>query len=255
MVRPTTLGRTPAQRPPWLVSQRWEHLLFAHWATDPERLAQLLPRGVEPDTRDGSAWLAIVAFVMVGTRPMLAPARAALPPIPELNVRTYVRVGGVPAVWFLSLDASSPLFVSVGRALYGLGYRRARMAVASDGACVHYLSERTGAAFCAAYAPTGEPRRAATGSLDDFLFERYRLFARRGRGLVTAVVAHEPWPLQAAAARIDLNRMAPRGLSFEGEPLVHYCRGVDARISWPQQVAAAQRGSTTRPLRAREVAT
>src|SRR5215203_2724293 len=107
----------------WLLAQTWSRLLFAHWPVDPDTVARQLPPGVEPDVRDGRAWLAIVAFRMLESRPLLPPRRPVLPPIPELNVRTYVRVDGVPGVWFLSLDASSPFFVRAGRALYGLPYR------------------------------------------------------------------------------------------------------------------------------------
>src|SRR5689334_4493219 len=126
----------------WLLAQRWDDLLFAHWAVEPERLRELLPAGVDPDVRDGLAWVGIVAFEMTGTRgASLLPARG-LGPIPELNVRTYVRAGGEHGVWFLSLDTSSPLFVAIGRALYGLRYRLARMVVTRDGAAVHYASAR-----------------------------------------------------------------------------------------------------------------
>lgn len=223
---------------PWLVAQRWESFLFAHWRADPAAIARLLPRGVEPDVRDGSAWVAIVAFVMVGTRAPAAPRWTALPPIPELNVRTYVRVRGVPAVWFLTLDASSPLFVSVGRNLYGLRYHLAHMATATDGDRFHYLSRRGDAAFSATYEPAGPVEWAAEGSLEQFLFERYRLFGERRGRLVTAVVTHDPWPLQPATARIELNRMAPAGLAFSGEPLLHFVRGVEALISIPAPVGS-----------------
>ena len=67
--------------------------------------------------------------------------------------------------------------------------------------------------------------------------ERYRLFAERRGRLVTAEATHEPWPLQPAEARIEINRMAPPGLSFDGEPLLHYVRSVDALISAPELVA------------------
>ena len=220
----------------WLLRQRWEHLLFAHWRISPERLRRALPAGVEPDVYDGAAWVAIVAFVMSGTRSHLAPHWPALAPIPELNVRTYVRVGGVPGVWFLTLDAASPLFVHVGRALYGLRYHLAHMATVHDGDRVHYLSRRGSAAFSAAYGPVGPPACASEGSLEDFLLERYRLFSERRGALITAEVAHERWPLQPAEAEIRLNRMAPPGLDFAGEPLLHYARSVDALISVPALV-------------------
>jgi uncharacterized protein YqjF (DUF2071 family) len=221
----------------WLLAQTWSRLLFAHWQVDPERLDRHLPPGVEPDVHDDRAWLAIVAFRMLGSRPLLPPRRPVLPAIPELNVRTYVRVGGVPGVWFLSLDASSPFFVSAGRALYGLPYRLARMTTVASGERVHYVSTRNDACFAASYEPCGPPVTAEPGSLEHFLVERYRLFSQRRGRLITAVVSHEPWPLQPAAASIDVNEMAPRGLAFQGKPLLHFAGSVEARISVPQPVS------------------
>ena len=226
----------PTRRPPWLLAQTWSRLLFAHWAVEPADLEAHLPSGVEPDVREGRAWVAIVAFRMLGSRPLLPPRRPVLPPIPELNVRTYVRVDGVPGVWFLSLDASSPFFVRAGRAMYGLPYRLARMTTITSGSRVHYLSTRRTACFAASYEPCGPARPAEPGSLEQFLVERYRLFSERRGRLVPAVVAHEPWPLQPAAARIEVNRMAPRGLELRGEPLLHFAESVDARISVPEPV-------------------
>lgn len=247
MIRMQSVPGTP---PPWLVAQRWERLLFAHWPVDPAELKRLLPSRVEPDVRDGSGWVAIVAFVMVGTRSCGPPWWPVLAPIPELNVRTYVRVDGVPAVWFLSLDASSPFFATIGRALYGMPYHISEMRAAEIGCSVHYESARPGAAFEARYAPAGPVGRAEPGSLEHFLVERYRLFSvRRGR-LITAVVAHEPWPLQAAEARIAVNTMAPSGLKFAGEPIVHFCRSVSAVISAPSAIGSVV-GDDARPTRLR----
>lgn len=225
---------------PWLIRQRWEHLLFAHWPVEPRLLERHLPRGVDPDVAGGAAWVALVAFVMTKTRSCASPA-PVLPPIPELNLRTYVRVGGVPAVWFLTLDATSPLFVGVGRALYGLRYRRARMVATEEGGTLHYVSCSARTTFAASYRPLGEPAPPVPGSLEHFLVERYRLFGvRRGR-LVTATVEHPPWPLQRAEAEIHARRVSVP-LPLDAEPLAHYCRGVDARISLPRAVAPAARG-------------
>ena len=154
---------------PWLLTQRWEQMLFAHWRTDAEALRCLLPPRVEPDIRDGTAWIGLVAFVMRGTRGL---GFGPLPDIPELNMRTYVRVDGEPGVWFLTLDASSRFFAGVGKALYGLRYHVSKMAVATDAGRVHYLSCRRNARFAASYAPNGDVYLAARGSLESFLFER-----------------------------------------------------------------------------------
>jgi uncharacterized protein YqjF (DUF2071 family) len=235
MIRMQSVPSTP---PPWLVAQRWDRLLFLHWPVDPAELKPLLPPRVEPDVRDGRAWLAIVAFVMVGTRSCGPPWWPVLAPIPELNVRTYVRVDDVPAVWFLSLDASSPFFATIGRALYGMPYHVAEMGATENDGRVEYRSARPGAAFEALYAPAGPAARAEPGSLEHFLVERYRLFSMRRGRLITAVVAHEPWPLQPAEARIAVNTMAPPGLEFREEPIVHFCRSVSAVISAPSAVGS-----------------
>jgi uncharacterized protein len=216
-----------------LLSQRWDDLLFAHWPVEPSSLRPLLPAGVEPDVRDGRSWVGVVAFRMTDTRAAgLFPARG-LGSIPELNVRTYVTVGGRPGVWFLTLDTSSPLFAGVGRSLYGLSYRLASMIVARHGARIHYASVHGHASFVANYEPVGPPSAADAGSLEHWLCERYRLFALRSGRLVTAEVAHAPWLLQAADARIELNTLAPPGIEFTGRPLLHFSRGVDALISPP----------------------
>ena len=48
--------------------------------------------------------------------------------------------------------------------------------------------------------------------------------------------------LSSRAGAIELNRMAPTGIAFEGEPLVHFARGVEARISAPVVVPHGSRG-------------
>jgi uncharacterized protein YqjF (DUF2071 family) len=250
--------RTTSKAPAWLVAQRWERLLFAHWRVEPTRLARLLPAGVEPDLRDEDAW---VAFVMVGTRASGPPWWPVLGPIPELNLRTYVRVGDAPAVWFLSLDAASPFFATIGRALYGLPYRVATMSADQTGESTRFRSVGPGGSFAATYAPLGPVAHAEPDSLEHFLVERYRLFSERRGRLITAEVAHEPWPLQPAAAELELEGMAPAGLELRGSPIVHFCRSVTAVISAPS-VAGTVIGDAARPparhrarrLRARRLA-
>jgi uncharacterized protein YqjF (DUF2071 family) len=246
MIRIESTSAESAPPPQWLVAQRWERLLFAHWPVDPDELRAVLPHRVEPDVRDGTAWLAIVAFVMVGTRAAGPPWWPVLAPIPELNVRTYVRVNDVPAVWFLSLDASSTFFATVGRTLYGMRYHVAEMQATEVGGRMHYRSLRPGATFEATYAPAGPIAKTEEGSLEHFLVERYRLFSERRGRLITAVVAHEPWPLQPAKARIDVNELAPPGLEFSGEPILHFCRSVSAVISAPSPAGSVS-SDATRP--------
>jgi uncharacterized protein YqjF (DUF2071 family) len=101
-------GHRPAELPrgPWVMGQSWLHLLFAHWRVAPEDLRPAVPASVPIDTFEGSAWIGITPFEVVGARPRGLPPVPWLSRFPELNVRTYSTIDGRPGIWFLSLDAA-----------------------------------------------------------------------------------------------------------------------------------------------------
>ena len=91
--------------------QEWLDLVFLHWEITPQEIRPHLPRGVELDLYDGTAWLGIVPFDMKGVTRRGFPAPRWLSDFPEINVRTYVSVDGKAGVWFFSLDVPSRLAV------------------------------------------------------------------------------------------------------------------------------------------------
>ncbi|MBL8753887.1 MAG: DUF2071 domain-containing protein [Planctomycetes bacterium] len=193
---------------PWVLSMAWHDLLFLHWPVPAAALQAHLPPGLELETFAGSAWLGVVPFRMVRTRWRFLPPVPTAGTFDELNVRTYVRAGGRSGVWFFSLDAASRLAVEGARLGFGLPYFRARMACRVEHGNVEYRSERHDrrgppAVFAAGWSQRGGGAVAAPGSLEQFLVERYALFAwRRGR-LVCGEIAHAPWRLAPAEVRID----------------------------------------------------
>jgi len=217
---------------------RWHDLLFLHWPVRPELIRPLIPRGLELDTFDGSAWLGVVPFRMTGVRPRYFPPFAGLA-FPEMNVRTYVWTPGRSGVWFFSLDATNWLAVRAARAWYGLPYYDARMNVQLEQETVHYHSRRvdkksTRAEFHASYKPTGEVYRSAPGTLDRWLTDRYCLYAvdRRGQ-LRHGDIHHLPWPLQPAEVELRANTMTnPLGIRLpDTAPLAHFARYLEV-IAW-----------------------
>src|SRR5215217_8155417 len=101
----------PMPRRPWVMTQTWHDLLFAHWRLDPAAVRPLVPEPFELDTFDGAAWIGVVPFHMTNVAPRGTPALPWLSHLPELNVRTYVRVGDRPGVYFFSLDAARAVAV------------------------------------------------------------------------------------------------------------------------------------------------
>src|SRR5688500_3360843 len=81
----------PMPESPWLMTQTWHDLLFAHWPVDLATLRDHVPPGFEIDTFDGQAWIGVVPFRMTNVAPRGVPALPWISAFPELNVRTYVR--------------------------------------------------------------------------------------------------------------------------------------------------------------------
>src|SRR5215213_1072588 len=106
----------------WLMGQSWFGLLFAHWRVEPGELERVVPPQLPLDLIDGSAWIGITPFQVRALRLRLTPPPPFLSVFAELNVRTYVTVGGKPGIYFLSLDADSALAVAAARRIYRFPY-------------------------------------------------------------------------------------------------------------------------------------
>lgn len=222
---------------PWTWRQRWEHLLFAHWSVPSDALRPHLPPRVEVQEFEGAAWVAVVPFVLSGLAVRFLPPLPGLRTFPELNLRTYVQVEGVPGVWFFSLDASNPLAVWAANSVFGLPYHRARMRTRFDEDEVVFTSRRleSGVGCRVTYGPTGPATLAEPGSLPHWLTERYCVYAPAGNGGLTRTeVHHAPWPLQPARADVRaLDLGHPFGIELRRPPdLLHYSRGLPV-VLWP----------------------
>jgi uncharacterized protein len=228
---------------PWIMAQSWHDLLFAHWRIDAALLRPHIPAGLEIDTFEGQAWIAVVPFRMTGVRLRATPALPGLSAFPELNVRTYVVADGKPGVWFFSLDAANSLAVAVARAWFHLPYFRARMKCEDTGDWIQYSSERThrGAPhglLQAIYRSSGEVFEPTHGTLVHFLTERYRLYAADSRGRIfRSDIHHQPWQLQTAEAEFTRNTMTEAaGLALPAhQPLLHFAVRQDVVVWAPSR--------------------
>jgi uncharacterized protein YqjF (DUF2071 family) len=228
----------PMPAAPWVMTQTWHDLLFAHWPVDSTALRERIPAGFELDEFKGQAWIGIVPFRMANVTPRGVPALPWVSAFPELNVRTYVRVGGVPGVYFFSLDATNPVAVVVARTFAHLPYYWAAMSLTEQNGWIQYDSRRTSssgpARFVGRYRPIGAANPPIEGTLEYFLTERYCLFTLdSGFHACRLDIHHPPWPLQGAEAQIDVNTMAEAsGIRLPGSPpLLHFSRRQDM-VAW-----------------------
>jgi|SRR5579884_3254165 len=99
----------------------WSNLCLFSYAVPPELLQPRLPPGLELDTRDGHAFVSLVAFDFLRTRVRGIPW-PGFRDFPELNLRFYVRHGTERGVVFVREFVPQRLVAWVARTLYNEHY-------------------------------------------------------------------------------------------------------------------------------------
>ena len=218
--------------------QSWHDLLFAHWPAPVRELRASVPATLDLDLFNGQAWIGVVPFRMSGIRPRYLPPLPWLSAFTELNVRTYVVRDGRPGVFFFSLDAANPVAVRIARRVFHLPYFDAKMSLKYDGDWIEYRSTRThrgapAAEFFARYRPTGPVFRVAPGSLEEWLTERYCLYAEDRTGRISRTeIHHVPWPVQPAECEIQVNSMTALPAI---QPILQFARRLDI-VAWAPEL-------------------
>jgi uncharacterized protein len=230
----------PMPDTPWIMTQTWHDLLFAHWPVDSVALAAKIPAPLELDLYDGEAWVGVVPFRMTNVAPRGVPSLPWVSAFPELNVRTYVRVAGKPGVYFFSLDAGNTLAVAAARALFNLPYYHASIQLEEQDGGIRYRSRRSAihgndARLIVCYRPAGSAFHPREGALEYFLTERYCLYTVDSASHAHRLeIHHPPWLLEPAQASIEINTMADAvGIWLPSRaPVLHFVRRQDV-VAWP----------------------
>lgn len=222
---PTELARArmlaKGHRP--LLLADWDRTLMMHFTIDPEVLRPWVPFPL--DLRDGKAYVSLVAFDIRRMRPARGGRLGvwAFKPIGNhgfLNVRTYVRVGNLTGIHFITEYMDNLLSLKLGPLAFGLPYRYATIDYRHDwenGALAGRLTDpKDGATFT--YRAT-LPRAAAftppeAGGLTEWLMERYTAFTARKTTRRLFHVWHEPWPTCTADVRIEDDRLLRKHLPW-----------------------------------------
>ena len=236
----------PTREPdaPVVMHQNWHHLLFLHWSIPPAELQRLIPAELNIDTFEGNGYVSLVPFTLTGVRPVLTPPLPWISNFHEVNVRTYVHNRGRdPGIWFFSLDASSAIAVAAARAAYKLPYFQSQidfLASSDPIPTIDFAAHRTDSrgpspanARIQYRAMEGIVTRAAPGTIEHFLVERYILYTIDDEHrLRRARVHHQPYPLQRAEVLgLDETLIWAAGVRrSDAHPLRHYAREVDVKV-------------------------
>jgi len=221
---------------------RWDRAVFINYCADPRILQRQVP--FELDLRDGQGFVSVVAFTLVRMRPRIGGVSTEwlLKPIAThefLNIRTYVRHNGEPGIFFLAEWLSNRISVLLGPRTFGLPYRFGHLHYEHGGAFrgsirapegqLTYAGEVTESGFCP----------CASGSLDEFMLERYTAFTQRGKRRRLFRIWHSPWPQAPAICDLaETSLIASTGAWWNTAQFVsaNYSPGVEVWMGRPHRI-------------------
>lgn len=220
------------QRRGWIISQQWRNVLFLHYEVNPEELQKLVPYPI--DLYNGKGVVSIVPFVMKRIRFPFLPSVPGLSKLYELNLRTYVRINNLPAVYFFTLDSNHLFAVLVARLGFSLPYRYRSIEISNQDT---YRLKSDDLILDA---------NIESEYIDDVFHqwatERYALITKRFGRDMWGVVEHEKWKLQSAKLNEIRDQFSPKYLKLNHLLGASYAETLDVRFR-PFVCIAANAGS------------
>jgi uncharacterized protein YqjF (DUF2071 family) len=173
-----------------------------HYEVDPIALARIVP--LEVEVYEGRAFVSLVAFTMRGMRPRRGGwlGKWLMKPISThefLNARTYVRQSGEVGIYFLAEWLANRISVALGPRIFGLPYRLGQIEYDHSwktGTLRGRVSDERGRTELVYRAEIDHPARfeeCESGSLCEWLMERYTAFTQTGGKRRFFRVWHRPW--------------------------------------------------------------
>lgn len=192
----------------------WCGLTFLHFEVKAALLGEVVPFPL--DLHEGRAFVSLVCFTMRRFRfarsgRFTSWLTAPLATQRFLNLRTYVRGPLGPGIFFMHEWLDHALAVRLGPSTFGLPYRRGRLSYQNDKVRVAGRIVADGAEGFFSGVPGETEHVAASGSLEEFLQERYVAYTGAGLRPLAFRVWHEPWRCR----RLDLR-------SFTMDSFLHH---------------------------------
>lgn len=218
----------PLPKRKWQHYQEWHGSIFMHWKVSPAAIRSLVPEGLEIDTREGTAWMTIVAFSVRKLHLPLFPPMAFYSDFHEVNVRTYVKRNGIPGIYFLSIEAQKLIPALMARLFAGLPYIKSE--ITRDGSSFRSKNTEKMLNLDLRYSP--KEQIGTKSELDSWLTERHALYEEENGSLYRIDVHHKPWPLQSVKLQPKLVRYPIIGNGYYDirPDLAHYAHNLQVLV-------------------------
>ena len=197
-----------------VLRHRVRDLVLASWETDADRVARVLPAGLEPATVDGRHLVTVAALRWAGGRLGVLP----VPRFSQVNVRVYARHRDETAVVFLALRVS---LLGMGGALLGFPVRPVRARVREG------IAAAPGFGIELRYKPLGPASPSELGSHELGLFQAAGLRELRVRR------GDASWQRAEPVGAVRADPLLALGFALDGPPELRYAAATSFEAELP----------------------
>jgi len=223
----------------------WDNAVFIHYESKPLALQKCVPFTL--DLFEGRAFVSVVAFTLGRMRPRRGGriSEWLFKPIashPFFNLRTYVQHKGEHGIYFMAEWLSNRLSVALGPPTFGLPYHHGRLHYkngAINGQVQGRVQAKEGSFSYQAAVASESLAECESGSLTEFLLERYTAFTGASGRRKFFRAWHEPWPQVATEIEVtDSDLLSTTGDWWPTARLhsSNYSPGVNVWMGWPHSV-------------------
>jgi uncharacterized protein YqjF (DUF2071 family) len=230
----TTNRYYPLPQKPWKYFQEWQDTLMIHWPVDPDAIGYRLPKGIDLDVFDGTAWVSLVIFTVDNLHIRHTAAPGFLRTFHEINLRTYVKKNGLPGIYMLSVETNNLLIVLASRLFIGIPYTKSHIRIDQN----HMRSEHRSKGFCLDVEFVPHQNTTEKTRLDVWLTERHCVYRDVGNQWYRHDIHHAEWPLQSASiknSRIEYS-IGKLSTAHREPALVHFSPHLDVLLWGRKQV-------------------
>lgn len=186
----------------WKYYQQWHNTTFLHWSMRAEKIAGLLPPGLQLDTFEGNAWVSLVEFEVQKMKAYYLPPFPYISNFREINVRTYVIHKGIRGIYLFSIETDKIIEVLLTRTFIGLPYEKSLIKKSSD----KVQSVNNYHNYFLDYSVTPVGLSTVKSKLDYWLTERHCLYNCQNNKLYRHDIHHKEWELEEVDISIsDIN--------------------------------------------------
>ena len=200
----------------------WENLIMANYSVDPALLIPLLPNGVELDYYDQKAYVSLVGFMFKKTSLFGIPI-PLFGSFEEVNLRFYVKrtVGRKiqKGVVFINETVPFKIVAVIANKLYKEHYisiPTKHSIELTDPKKISYSWKMNQKWNSIKVSANASQQQIATGSMEEFIFERYFGFTKIDQHTTQSYrINHPKWQTnQLLSSEVDCNFGDMYGLSF-----------------------------------------